>query len=205
MRTIVSRYRPVAIISAQLLNSVGIRIKKTMSGIKFVYRQEVVDELKQLGFSIDMLKVKGGEMPLPLLRQHVDEQAAQEAYWSSQAEIARYELSVEEDKYNFWYESKYSKCFGQLQERGVPKPTKQEVDARISLKYGTVMLKNKEHLRKIERRYRLLYNACFAAIVTKGKMLQTLRNIIQGGSIKIPAVENEVIGEVDLSNVKVGG
>lgn len=186
-----------------LLNSVGIRIRKTMSGIKFVYKQETIDELKQLGFSIDILKVKGGSMPLPLLRRHVDEQATLEAYWSAQAEGLRYKLSVAQDNYNFWYEAKYARCFVQLQNRGIPKPTKAEVDARISLKFPKDIRKRKERVRKLEHLYRILHNACYVSVVTKGKMLQTLRNVIMGGTYKAPSIENEVIGN-DISNMRVG-
>jgi hypothetical protein len=195
---------PIEYISKQLLHSMGVRVKKTMSGIKFVYRKEIVDELQQLGFSIDLLKVKGGELPLPVLREHVDEQASQEAYWFAQAEKARYEFSVGEDDYNFWYNGIYGKMFTKLQEDGVSKPTEKEVNAAIADNYPKNLKKRKEHLRVLERRYRMLFNCCCASIVTKGKMMQTLRNIIQGGNIKMASVDTEVIGG-DLSHMKVQG
>lgn len=196
---------PIEKISHNLVRSVGIKIKKTMGGIKFVYRAEIVSELNQLGFSIDILKVRGGEMPLPLLHKHVDEQAAQEAYWSAQAEKARYELSVAQDEFDYWFESKYARHFGELQDRGVPKPTEKEVNARISAKCQGSLRKKKAHIRKLETRYRLLHNACYASIVTKGKMLQTLRNIIQGGTVRAPSIEVENLGEADLTNLRGGG
>lgn len=196
---------PIEFIAKKLLNSMGVRVKKTMSGIKFIYREEIIKELDQLGFSLNLLKVRGGEMPLPVLHKHVDEQAAQEAYWSSQAEKARYEYSVGEDDYNFWYSKIFGEIFHKLQEDGIQKPTEKEVNAEIAKKYPKNLKKRKEHLRVLERRYRMLFNCCYASIVTKGKMMQTLRNIIQGGQIKMASVEIETIGSSDLSNIKVQG
>lgn len=187
---------PLEVIAKNLLNSVGIKVEKTTVGIKFVYKnKQIIDDLEQLGFSIDVLKMRGGETPLPILGRHVDEQASLEAYWSAQAETARYQLSVAQDSYDFWFETKYAICFVQLQDRGVPKPTQNEVNARISKCFPKAMLSKKIHIRKLEHNYRMLHNACLASIVTKGKMLQTLRNIVQGsGYVKLPSVENETIG-----------
>ncbi len=197
---------PLEVIAKTLLNSVGIKVEKTNVGIKFVYKnKQIIDDLEQLGFSIDVLKMRGGETPLPVLGTHVDEQAALEAYWSAQAEVARYKMSVAQDEFDFWFENHYATCFVQLQERGVPKPTQTEVNARISKIFPKAMMKKKLHLRKLEHNYRMLHNACLSAIVTKGKMLQTLRNIVQGsGFVKLPTVENEIgNSEVDIDNLVV--
>lgn len=198
---------PVQVIAETLLNSVGISVKKTDSGIKFVYKnQQILTDLQQLGFSIEVLKIRGGETNLSDLAIHVEEQAALEAYWGGQAEAARYKMSVAEDAFDFWYESKYAICFAQLQDRGVNKPIQKEVEARIARKYSEELNRRKEKVRKLEYTYRMLSNACFSAIVTKGKMLQTLRNIIQGnGGSKmfLPSVDNEVIGGEDIASMKV--
>lgn len=196
---------PLEVIAKTLLNSVGIKVEKTDMGIKFVYKnQKIIDDLEQLGFSIDALRMQGGETPLPLLGKHVDEQAALESYWSAQSEAARYQWSVAQDAYDFWFENKYASCFIELQDMGVPKPTQTEVNARISRKYPKTIMNKKLHVRKLEHNYRMLHNACLSAIVTKGKMLQTLRNIVQGSNfVKLPHIENEVIGGVDVDNFVV--
>lgn len=183
---------PIEQIAPILLKSVGVTLSREKGGIKFVFSdKKIIDDLAQLGFSLDILKVAGGEMPLPILAEHLDNQASLEAYWAARAEVARYEFLKVQDTFNYWYESKYSICFHQLQERGVPKPIQKEVEARISKKYGIILKKKKEELRIVEFNYRLLHNACFVSIVTKGKMMQTLRNVIQGNVGKIPLIETE--------------
>lgn len=198
------------VVAKTQLNSLGIHLEKTKTGIRFVYEnKQTLSDLEQLGFSIDILKVQGGEMPLPELAVHVDEQASLEAYWSGQAERARYELMEAQDSFNYWFENKYSKCFNDLQMNGVPKPIQKEVEARISFKYKDILLKKKSKLRKLEYRYRLLCNACHASIVTKGKMMQTLRNIIQGsGNSKMITTDMPSIDvkkeELDITNLRMG-
>lgn len=195
---------PEHIIAKGQMKSVGITIEKSKDGIKFVFSdKQVVDELRQLGFSLEMLQVHGGEMPLPILATHVDEQAALEAYWGAQAEKARYEFMIEQDSFNYWYEAKYSTCFHELQDRGVSKPIQKEVEARISKKYPKGLKIRKDALRKKEYRYRLLCNACYASIVTKGKMMQTLRNIIQGNTYKMPLMDVDIpdSGKPDVTSL----
>jgi hypothetical protein len=197
------------VVAKSQLKSVGISLEKTKTGIKFVYENtQIINDLGHLGFSMDILKVQGGEMPLPELAVHVDEQASLEAYWSGLAEKSRYELMLIQDSFNYWYEAKYSRCFNQLQMHGVPKPIQKEVEARISFKYKDILIKKKKKLRDAEYRYRLLCNACHASLVTKGKMLQTLRNIIQGGNAKMPitdmpSIETETI-KADVTHLRVG-
>lgn len=192
----------VEIISNTLLNSVGVKVLKTMSGIKFQYKKEILSDLEQLGFSIDILKVKGGEMPLPLLHKHVDEQAALEAYWSAQSEKARYRLKLSEDLLVFFEEKIYYKCFNKLVANGIPKPTANEVKARMASMYGKKLNERRKKVMKLEHQYRMLFNCCYTSIATKGRMLQSLRNIIQGGMIRMPSVETESIGG-DLDDVKL--
>lgn len=191
------------IITPVLLKSAGVIIKKRDYGIKFIFkRTQVLDDLKQIGFSLDILKV-GGEISLPDLSVHVDNQAALEAYWGALAEKARYEFHAIEDKYNFWHESKYAKCFHELQDMGTPKPTQKEVEARISSKYHKQLSRRKEKLRKLESNYRILLNVCYASIVTKGRMIQSLRNIIQGGNMKMPLIETERVSDPGVNCLKV--
>jgi hypothetical protein len=201
------------IVAKSQMKSVGIEMEKTRTGIKFVYEnKQIIADLEHLGFSLDILKVQGGEMPLPELAVHVDEQASLESYWSAIAEKSRYELMLEQDKFNWWFESKYSKCFNELQMNGVPKPIQKEVEARISFKYKDILNKKRKRLRDAEYKYRILCNACHASLVTKGKMLQTLRNIIQGGNSKMPITdvptietETKTIKELDITSLRIGG
>lgn len=193
---------PMEIIAPTLLRSVGVRVEKTGSGMKFIYRPDIVRELDQIGFSLNVLKMTGGEVPLPILQQHLDEQSTLEAYWSAQAETARYKYSVASDNWDFWFENKYAECFNELQNNGVPKPTEKEVKAIITKTFPKNIKKKKERLRRLEWKYRMLNNCCYASIVTKGKMLQSLRNVIQGSqSVRIPSVETEELGTVDPSNI----
>jgi hypothetical protein len=197
---------PIEQITPTLLKSVGVVLQKDKDGIKFIFKdKKVLDDLAQLGFSIDILRVAGGEMPLPILAEHLDNQAALEAYWAARAEKARYEFMKTQDIFNYWYESKYARCFRELQERGVPKPIQKEVEARISREYGKVLKIKKEELRLAEYNFRILHNACFASMVTKGKMMQTLRNVIQGGNIKVPLIETEDHSNIDVKRIRVEG
>jgi hypothetical protein len=197
------------VVAKSQLKSVGISLEKTKTGIKFIYENtQIINDLGHLGFSLDILKVQGGEMPLPDLAIHVDEQASLEAYWSGLAEKSRYELMLVQDSFNYWFESKYSRCFNELQMQGVPKPIQKEVEARISFKYKEILIKKKKKLRDVEYRYRLLCNACHASLVTKGKMMQTLRNIIQGGNTKMPITDMPTIEtetkKVDVTCLRIG-
>ena len=178
------------------LETQGIKVK----GMKFVYKnKKVIDDLKQIGFNIQMLKVEGGELPLPQLSIHVDEQASLEAYWATQAETMRYKMGLAEDEFKYWYETKYYQCYKFIHEHYDKKPTQREVEARIMNKFGEEFKVKKDKIRELEYKYRMLNNACYASIVTKGKMMQTLRNVIQGNTFKgnLIGVEGEQIGEVD--------
>jgi len=189
-------------LAPKLLKSVGVKLSKTKTGIKFVFTDiQVIDDLKQLGFSIDMLRVLGGEMPLPALAIHVDEQAALEAYWGAQAEKARYLYMLAQDEFEYWYQGKYSKFLSIISESVKTKPTQKEVEGRIARKCGKELKSKKDKLRILERDYRVLHNACFASIVTKGKMMQTLRNIVQGGNVRMPSVDAEV-ETVNITKIK---
>lgn len=178
-------------------------MKEEGSHTKFIYNQTTIDDLKQLGFSIEILRVNGGEMPLPELSIHVDEQASLEAYWNAQAEKARYKLKLAEDKYKYWYETKYNQCFSELVDMGVPKPIQKEVESRIAEQYSKVLRQKQEKLRKVEYRYRMLMNCCVASIVTKGRMMQSLRNIVQGNTYKMGTLDPEVMSENNSLSIPV--
>ena len=171
------------------LNAMGIKTWKRNKEFVFEFRPEIINEIRQLGFIIEALEVGGGSLPLPALADHIDKQAALEAYWSAAAEKARFEFQLAEDEWNRWYNKRYLWAFNYLKEmEGIPKPTAKEVDAKIFEQYKNKYEEKQKKLRKREYNYRLLCNVCHASIVTKGKMMQSLRNILQDGeseSIKI--------------------
>ena len=190
-------------IAPLLMKNMGVGLKKKGNSVRFVFKNnQILDELSQLGFSLDILIVGGGSLPLPLLREHVDNQSALEAYWGSMAEKSRYMLSVAQDNFNHWYELKYAKCFAELQERGVPKPIQREVEARISFRHSGQLLKRRKKIRKLEQNYRILHNVCYMSVLTKGKMMQTLRNIIQGGNNRMPDIGVETPEHPEPSSIR---
>jgi hypothetical protein len=191
---------PMKDIAKTLLNSKGVEVKTEKNGIKFVFHDNyVIDELKQLGFALDILKVQGGEMPLPVLAIHIDEQASLEAYWSGLAEKARYEFSVVNDNFDYWYQGKYALISDSIFKEEGKKPTQKEIECKIVKKYRKILDKKRSIVRKAEHNYRILSNVCFASVVTKGKMLQSLRNILQPKDFSIGINENK---EIDLKKLK---
>ena len=163
----------------------GIKVWKRKGEFTFEFRPEIIKEAKQLGFVIDVLEVGGGNLPLPALADHLDKQAALEHYWSSAAEVARFEWEESKAKWYTWYMERYNWAFNHLKDfEGITKPTKQEVEAQVYVKYKKIWNKRQEKLRKAERNYRILSNACHASIITKGEMMRSLRNIIQGSDLK---------------------
>jgi len=181
------------------LKSMGIKTWRRKGEFVFEFRPEILDEAKQLGFVIDILEVGGGSLPLPALADHMDKQAALEHYWSTAAEIARFELEEAKGKWNVWYMERYLWAFNHLKDlEGIPKPTKLEVESTIYDKYKKQYKKFQHHLRKLEKNHRILSNACHAAIITKGEMMRSLRNIIQGGDMDNIKVRRTKVVEVKL-------
>lgn len=205
MQEIVQDRPPIELLAPVLMKSVGISLKRDGNKVKFVFKdKKTIDDLAQLGFSIDILRVNGGEMPLPVLAEHIDNQSSLEAYWGARAEKARFELMSEHDSFQYWFDAKYAVCFNELQDMGVPKPIQKEVEARISRKFGKELKIRKEKVRVLEFNYRMLHNACFTSIATKGKMMQSLRNIIQGVRDKY-TLDAEVIDNTDLTKMRIVG
>ena len=84
-------------VAGKQLESMGVKTWKRKGEFIFEFRPEVITELKQLGFVIEVLEVGGGELPLPVLADHMDKHAALEAYWGALSEEARYRLQLGED------------------------------------------------------------------------------------------------------------
>ena len=132
----------------------------------------------EYNFSFDMLKI-GGDISLPELAEHMDNQATLEARFGYLAEMARYQKEVAVQEFEIWYAKKYRRAKEYLT-IGTKTPTEKAVEAYIIEKYEKTYRRLKEEVGKAEFQYRLLYNAIHAAIETKGKMLQSLRNVLMG-------------------------
>lgn len=171
------------IIAKALLKHEGVDIKFKEGSYVFVIPAKIADDIKKsYGFSFDMLSV-GGELPLSELATHVDEQAALEARVSLCCEVAHYALQAAQNEFEMWYNSLYYKCrkFLNNEHKGV---TEKYVEGYIITKYGDKYRARKKALTDLEMQYRLLNNVFRSAVITKGELLPTLRNIIQGSGNK---------------------
>lgn len=174
-----------------LLRSKGVKYKADGNSYIFYVPEHLADMIyEQFNFSFDMLRVSK-ELPLVELAQHMNDQAGMEAYASHLAEVQRYQLSVLETAYDIWYNQKYQIAMEKLKRSGMS-TTEKSIKAHIIYKYEKVYKRKKAAINEAEFKYRLLCNVVHAAIVTKGKMLQSLRNIIQGDGIGIGGIEVEV-------------
>jgi len=186
-------------VAKRQLKSMKVKVWEDKGNFVFEFRPEIISEIRQLGFILEVLEVGGGELPLPALADHIDKQAALEAYWSAAAERARYKLQLQQDKWDRWYNKAYMWAFDELKlVDGVPKPTAREIEAKIYKTFSKKYDKKKEKLREFEYNYRLLCNVCHASIVTKGKMLQSLRNILQGSNADGIEVKRTEITDVGI-------
>ena len=175
---------PKAKISEKLMRNMGISKKSKMGQITFVVPSNLAEKLKeQFNFSFDMLNI-GGDLPLPELAVHLDEQSTMEGYIGTLVENARYELQLAEDEYDVWYHDKFYKVKEKLKDEytGKTNITDKYVESVLKSKYKNSYMKRKKKIAKLQYTYRLLNNAIFASIITKGKMMQSLRNVLQGGN-----------------------
>jgi len=159
-------------------NKIGVRKKK--GNYVFVVPHDLANKLVQeYSFNFEQLKV-GGDIPLPELARHVDEQASLEAEFSLVCEISRYTLENERLVYEEWHESLSYKCRAFLQEKHNKAPTEGQLKNYMFSKYGKKIRKKKMKIVELEAQYRILNNVIRSAIVVKGQLLPTLRNIVQG-------------------------
>lgn len=146
---------------------------------------------KEYNFSVEMLNV-GGNIALADLAVHVDEQPSLEAHAGMIAEWIRYKLKQGQDEYELWYEKIFYRVKTHMVQSGEKNVTDKGVGCRIAAKHGKEMAKRKEEINKLEFQYRMANNVIRSSLITKGTLLPTLRNIIQG---KAP----DGIGEVESS------
>lgn len=164
------------------MSKAGIKTKKKTDGnTTLVIPKDVEKQAKEeFNFSFNMLKV-GGELPLIDLAEHIDEQASHEARFGMLTENARYLYQVKEQEYEIWYNEKYNNVRKRLT-KGTSKPTEKAIHAYIISRYSAEYKTLKAQVATAEHVYRLLNNAIYASIITKGKMLQSLRNVLMGNS-----------------------
>ena len=81
-------------------------------------------------------------------------------------------------------------------------PTKTDIEARVWKKYGKKYKEFKKAILDAELKYRLLHNSILAGIQTKGKMLQSLRNVVQGNSGVGLDVSIGGIGGIGVDKIK---
>lgn len=173
------------------LRSMGIKVKRNEAGTySFVIPKSVEEKLRKVyEFSIEELSV-GGDIPLGELARHVDEQPASEARAGLVAEVLRHELNKVTLEYEAWYNKIFWECKSKLD----GKPSDKSVNAYLIRRYSKKWKMWQKRLADAEFAYRLMNNAIRAAWVTKGRLLQTLRVIIQGDSSFSIGVESETEG-----------
>lgn len=163
------------------------------TGITFVIPAWLEDKLrKEYNFSSEMLNV-GGNIALADLAVHLDEQPSLEAHAGMIAEWIRYQLQDRQDEYDLWYEKIFFKVKTHMVSSGEKNVTDKGVVSRISAKYGKEMIKRKKEINGLEYQYRMANNVIRSSLVTKGTLLPTLRNIIQGKS-------QDGIGEIESAD-----
>ena len=159
------------------LKSMGIQIKQVGTTFKFVIPKTLERQMrKAYEFSIDELAVGGG-IPLAELARHIDEQAGMEARTGSVAEFLRHEMNQTELEYDEWYAGVFWKVKEMLETKASDKAVHHYILKRYGKKYREMQTMKNE----AQFAYRLMNNAIHAAWLTKGRLLQTLRLIIQGG------------------------
>lgn len=164
------------------MRSMGVDYKLDASTgqLVFVVPKDLEERLrKQYNFSADMLKI-GGDLPLTDLAVHIDEQSGMEYHSGMVAELVRYQFTRKKTEYEAWYQRIFFKVKQHLIQKGEKNLTDKTVESRIYARYGKKMFKYRQEIDLLEMQHRILDRVVHAAIVTKGVLLPTLRNILQG-------------------------
>ena len=181
-------YEDLGIIANVQLRSLGIRIANDPKGsLKFVVPKALEANLKRVyNFSIEELNV-GVDQPLSELARHVDQQSAMEARTGIVAEFLRHYLNQLKLKYDVWYNNVFYKSRQLLGAKGSDKV----VNAYVLKKYSKRYTKYNSAINEAEFAYRLVNSGIRAAWITKGRLLQTLRVIVQGSNRYTGIMEEE--------------
>lgn len=166
--------------SNAILKKHGVKVKLSDTGkLTFIIPKTLEDNIKKhYNFSIDMLQV-GGEISLPELVVHCDEQPALEYNIGTLCEFVRYQLKQKEDEFEMWLSKKYFKVKEEAEITGKKHLTEKAIENLIKVKYEKRYLKYKQLINELEMQYRLL-SVIKSALQTKGVLLGTIRAIIQG-------------------------
>ncbi len=161
----------------------GVRYKLDDSGqLTFIMSEGLENKLKkEYSFSMDMLKV-GGDIPLPDLAVHCDEQASTQCHIGMMAEIVRYQLKQKQDEYDRWYNAIFYKTKNFMQKNNEKNITDKGVESRLKFKNQKKLRCFQSAINELEMQYRILDNVIKASVITKGILLPTIRNIVQGKS-----------------------
>ena len=167
--------------SRKNLKTNGVKVKRDNAGLTFIIPKHVEENIrKHYNFNADMLNV-GGDISLADLAIHMDEQASVEFHVNMMAEYVLYEYNLKQDEYEAWYNKLYYKTKEFLQKDNKT-VTEKMVAARIQVKHSDEIRDKKKELRDLEFKYRILSKVISSALTTKGIMLPSLRNIIQGNN-----------------------
>lgn len=178
-----NEYEDTKVVKAfNLLKHENIKVRKRKGKYVFILPSGKIDALtKTYNFSFEQLEI-GGDIPLAELAKHIDQQASLEANIGLVAEIVRYKLENERIHYDDWYEKIYYQCRLKIEEETL-KPTEKQISSYICnhKKYGKKNIDWKLKLSEMEAEYRIINNVFRSALIAKGKLLPTLRNIVQDG------------------------
>lgn len=174
----------------------GIQAKFEDSGnLTFIIPKHIEEKIKKdYNFSTDKLNV-GGDIPLADLAIHCDEQASTEFHIGTLAEFTRFQHKQKLDEYEAWYQSKFHKTKTYMISAGEKSITDKSVESRVRSKYAKKIKRFTTDINTLEMQFRLLNNVIKASIITKGMLLGTIRNIIQGK-------DGMGIGEIKLKHAK---
>lgn len=163
--------------------------------LTFIIPKSIEEKIKkEYNFSVDKLNV-GGDIPLADLAIHCDEQASSEFHIGTLAEFTRFQHKQKQDEYDAWFQSKFYETKQYLLSSGEKSVTDKSVEGRLRSKQKKKIKKFTTDINTLEMQYRLLNNVIKASIITKGMLLGTIRNIIQGK-------DGIGIGEIKLKKAK---
>jgi len=177
--------------SRSLLKHSGVKVKRERDSLTFIIPADKAEKIiKECNFSWEQLKV-GGDIPLSELAVHLDEQASLEARVGYIAEVARYALENAKTEFEAWQEQTYYKVRSHLEDTGHKSGlTENYIRGYMRTKYPKEMRKKESEISTLEFQYRLLNNVIRSAVITKGTLLPSLRNIIQGSNSNAEGIKS---------------
>lgn len=192
------------LVSRTLLAGDRIKVRSSDGGLVFSVPEDIEKKLLTvLNFSFDKLRV-GANVSLAALAAHINEHAAQEAYIGAECEKIRYALECAKVRMKLWEEECYHNKRAEMTGGDLKlKPTERQISAAIhsDKKMRDEYLSIQRVLLSLEMKYRLLNNVVRSALQTKGELLPTLRNLVQGKSQHMEPVEPD---EEEAEKIRLG-